>query len=217
MSLIAVADIAHPDLALVPTIREVTDVAIQVVPHSATDAETGMFFFLVESEDGTFEGFEAALDADHTVDEWLLVADSETSRIYRLCHTDSTKLLSPKTTEVGGLMREATSNIRGWTVSLQVPDREALSTLWEFCASEDISFELVSVYRQEEWAGGEGAPLTEAQRVALVTAFEAGYFEEPRATSLEELAEQLDISPTAVGGRLRRGMAELVEATLVED
>jgi predicted DNA binding protein len=50
-----------------------------------------------------------------------------------------------------------------------------------------------------------------------VTAYKEGYFEEPRTTSLEELGDILDISPTAVGGRLRRGMAALIETTLSEE
>ncbi|WP_458210176.1 helix-turn-helix domain-containing protein [Haladaptatus sp. NG-SE-30] len=217
MSLIVVADIAHPDLALIPTIRTVTDYSIQVVPHSATDPETGMFFFLVKNEEGVFESFEQALDDDHTVEKSLLVSNSGITRLYRLCHTDETKLISPKTIEVGGLMIEAESNRRNWAVKLQLPDRDALATLVDFCENECISFELARMYRQDELMVGQPMKLTKAQRTALVAAYEQGYFKEPRDTSLENLADQLEISPTAVGGRLRRGMDELIRAILIEE
>ncbi len=59
-----------------------------------------------------------------------------------------------------------------------------------------------------------GAGLTDAQYDALVTAYRSGYFEEPRALSLSELAEELGISPTAASGRLRRATKRLVETQL---
>lgn len=214
MNVIAEVDITHPDLALAPTIEAVPSADIQVIPQSGTDAETGMFFFLVEADEGVFDDFEAALDDDHTVEEWLLVSESKTGRIYRLCHAPGTKLLAPKTAEAGGLMLEAASCARGWSVRLQLPDRSALTELWEFCREEEITFELRQLYRQDDWGIDGATGLTDAQRVALATAYERGYFSEPRETSLEELAAELDISPTAVGGRIRRGTERLIEATI---
>ncbi|WP_435180307.1 helix-turn-helix domain-containing protein [Halorussus sp. AFM4] len=214
MSLIAIAHIAHPDLALMPTISRRRDVDIQVIPQSATDPETGMFFFLVEGAD---EEFERALDEDHTVRSWTRVSRSDSTRVYRIRHPEETKLLSPRTVEVGGLMLEANSDETGWTVRLQLPGREELSDIWEFCEAEDITFELQQMFRQEEWTSRKSTSLTDAQRDALVTAYREGYFEEPRDVSLEELAEVLDISPTAVGGRIRRGTAELVRTSLLEE
>ncbi|WP_338739727.1 helix-turn-helix domain-containing protein [Haloplanus salilacus] len=213
MSLIAVVEIDHPDLALTPTIRS-TDASVQVVSHTATDPETGMFFFLVETDD--FPAFEASLESDHTVEASLLVAEAATTRIYRLRHTSGTKLISPITTEMGGLMLEAEGTDTGWSVRMQLPDRETLGGLWEFCDREDIEFHIDHIYSLDD-VSVDGVGLTDAQRDALLAAYEAGYFEEPRGTSLEELAADLDISPTAVGGRIRRGTSRLVERTLVEE
>ncbi|GAB3678604.1 helix-turn-helix domain-containing protein [Halopiger thermotolerans] len=214
MSLIAILDVAHPDLALTPTIRECSDASIEVVPHSTTDPETGLFFFLVRNVDETFE---ATLERDHTVADWLLVDEFDSTRLYRLEHTEGTKLISPMVTELGGLLLKAESNDRGWTVRLHLPDREALAGLWERCEECDISFELHRMFQQDEWTSGVAPEVTDEQRDALVTAYEEGYFEEPRETSLEELADSLGISPTAVGGRIRRGTGKLVKTTLLEE
>ena len=216
MSLIAVIQLAHPELALTPTIRSCRDAEIQVIQQSGTDPETGKFFFFVEGADAELE---ATLDGDPTVSEWTRISgpgDGD-SCVYRMDHTESAKLITPRTTEIGGLTMESWSNGRGWNVRLQLPDREALSELWEFCEEEEISFELLRMFRQDEWTRGEPAKLTAAQRDALVTAHEAGYFEEPREASLSDVAESLEISPTAVGGRIRRGTAELVETVLLDD
>jgi predicted DNA binding protein len=213
MSLIAALEIDHPDLALTPSIRS-TDASVQVVSHTATDPETGMFFFLVETDD--FPAFEAALKRDHTVEASLLVAEAATTRIYRLRHAPDTKLISPITTEMGGLMLEAEDTDTGWSVRMQLPDREALGDLWEYCDREGIEFHIDHIYSLDD-VSIDGVGLTEAQRDALLAAYEAGYFEEPRGTSLQELASELDISPTAVGGRIRRGTSRLVERTLIEE
>lgn len=215
MSVVAVVDVCHEDLGLTPTVRSGSAEEIRVISHSTTDPETGMFFFLVRGADETFED---QLLSDPTVSEWTLVADSEETRVYRIRHPRQTKLLSPNVTELGGLMLEVKSNgDLGWTLRLQLPDRGALSDLWEFCEREGISFDLKQMFRQKGWVDGEPSGLTDAQRDALTTAYREGYFEEPRDASLVELADALDISPTAVGGRIRRGTAELVRATLVDE
>jgi predicted DNA binding protein len=213
MSLLAIVHIAHPDLALSPTIRENPNAVIRVMPQAATDPETGLFFFFVENDS---ESVESVFERDHTVAEWQTVADSESGSVYQLQHTPETILLSPKTFELGGLMREATSDATGWTVRLQFTDREALSELWEFCENEDISFELQRMFRHQPWDVSNLTALTDPQLNTLLTAYEEGYFNEPREISLEGLAEILDISPTAVGGRIRRGTAALIETTLAE-
>jgi predicted DNA binding protein len=214
MSLIAIVHIAHDDLALAPTIRACPDTAIRVMSQSVTDPKTGLFFFYVENGGAAVE---SAFDRDHTVVEWTQVSDAESGAVYRLQHPPETKLLSPKTVELGGLMLEAASDATGWTVRLQFPDRESLSRLWGYCDDEDISFDLRRLFRDQTWDGSDLRTLTDAQFEALTTAHEEGYFEEPREISLEELADMLDISPTAVGGRIRRGMAALIEATLADE
>lgn len=216
MTLIAVVEIEHPDLALGQTIRDVPEASIQVVPQSGTDPDTGMFFFMVEHPDDDFAAVEEAFDRDHTVGAWTRISDDETTHIYRLQHTSKTKLLTPQATKVGGLTLEAKSTTHGWRLRLQLPDREAISRLWDHCRDEGISFELAQMY-QQEGISFDGKPLTEPQRTTLLAAYERGYFDEPRGTSHEEIAEVLDISPTAVGGRIRRGTARLIEMVLADE
>lgn len=225
MGLIATAHITHPKLSLTSTIRA-TDASIQVVSHPGTDPETGMFFFLVELDDtgksidsddqaAAFSSFENALAEDATVEEFSRMSETERNAIYRISHPPETKLLTPETIRTGGMMTDAHSSENGWVVTLQLPDWESMSELGSFCEDEGIAFDLYRVYTQDEWELQGTTGLTQPQREALVAAYEAGYFEEPRETSQEQLADILDISPTATGGRLRRGMATLIETTLI--
>ncbi|WP_263654245.1 helix-turn-helix domain-containing protein [Halomicrobium urmianum] len=50
-----------------------------------------------------------------------------------------------------------------------------------------------------------------------MTAYHAGYFEVPRATTLADVADDLDISRNAASARLRRGHRNLLASTLVHD
>lgn len=214
MPLIADVRVSHPDLVFTPTMRTVSDVRIQAVADKATDPETRLYPFLVSTDD--FDAFEDALADDPTVEEWHRQATFEASRIYQVNYAHDIKLVSPKTTEVGGLMLEAVGTDGGWDVQLQLPERAALSDLYDYCERQDISLEVNQVYGEQEVTVDGPVGVTEAQQEALVTAFEVGYFKQPREASLDDLADRLDISSTAASGRLRRGMENLVEATLVD-
>ncbi|MWV40531.1 helix-turn-helix domain-containing protein [Natrialba sp. INN-245] len=58
--------------------------------------------------------------------------------------------------------------------------------------------------------------LTDRQYEALRTAYEMGYFEIPRTTSLRAVAGELDITAPSLSERLRRAQTHLVETTLSE-
>lgn len=216
MSLIAVVHVEHHKLALAPTIEAVPAVEIRVVTNCMTDPETEMFFFQVQHESGDFDEFEVALDRDETVSDPLVVSESETTRMYRFKHLSDTELLSPKITELGGLVIEATAAQAGWRLRMQLPNRGTIEELWEYCSENEISFELCQI-SDNNADSASATNVSEEQRTALIEAYRNGYFQEPRKTSQSDLAEQFDIGPTAIGGRLRRGTRQLVEDMLLDD
>jgi predicted DNA binding protein len=58
--------------------------------------------------------------------------------------------------------------------------------------------------------------LTQPQREALHLAYDRGYFETPRQTTLAELARELDITGQSLGARLNRGINTVLAQTLVD-
>jgi DNA-binding CsgD family transcriptional regulator len=58
------------------------------------------------------------------------------------------------------------------------------------------------------------ASLTERQQEILLTALELGYFETPRETNQEEIADALDVSTATVGEHLRRIQAKLIPSVV---
>jgi predicted DNA binding protein len=215
MSITVKIYVEHEHLALVPTLRSLGGVSIRVVAHGNTDPGSTVFPFVIEYDDR--DALEAALDADSTVAEYEAVDWTDGVGIYFIEHTPGTKLISRVVTEVSGFTIYAEMKNSGWVVRLLLPDRTGLNAIWEYAAENDITLEILEVYGRGT-AGTEGSyGLTEEQRDALTTAYEAGYFNEPRDTSLSEVAAEMGLSSTAMSGRLRRGMRNLIAATISDD
>lgn len=203
------------DLALAPTIRSVREAELGVVSDAGTDPRHDVYYFWVEAPD--FEAVEAALEADHTVADTAVIVETGDRRTYRVEYSDEATYLTPTVTDIGGLTLEARSRLNGWLLSLQLPGHDALYRLREVAREHGMRFDVLELQQRPESDYGDDFGLTESQREALVGAFAKGYYDEPRESSLEELASMLNITPSAVSGRLRRGSAQLIETILVED
>lgn len=207
--------VEHPEMALVPTIRSLPDATVGVVADAGTDPDHDVHYFWFEAAD--FDAVATALADDPTVAAFACIVEKPDRCIYRVEYSDGVKLVTPTITDVGGLTMESRSQSSGWMLEIQLPDHDALYDLNEYATREGIHLDVLKLDHAGTVSDGRDYGLTEAQREAVVAAFVHGYYDEPRETSLEELAEFLDISPTAVGGRLRRGSARLVESVLLDD
>jgi len=100
-----------------------------------------------------------------------------------------------------------------WRFEVRGESQEAIAEFREYCQENDIPIAITAVHAMLP-IQGEGYELTETQREALVLAYERGYFDTPRETSLEEIAEELGITQQSLSSRLRRGHRRLIKATL---
>ncbi|SFS10535.1 Predicted DNA binding protein, contains HTH domain [Halomicrobium zhouii] len=102
----------------------------------------------------------------------------------------------------------------GWDFEVRGEDRAAISEFRTLCQEHDIPIEITAVHALLP-VKGDGIELTDAQREALVLAYERGYFDSPRETTLDEMASELGISQQSLSSRLRRGHRRLIGGTLV--
>lgn len=113
----------------------------------------------------------------------------------------------------------ATGTADGWVVELR-GERAVLRRVEAFCREAAVEMTLRRVYEATalEVAERHDSPggLTRLQHETLLAALEAGYFEEPREVTLEELAGELGVSPRAISRRLRRGVANALRSSLLE-
>lgn len=207
--------VEHDKIALAPTIRSLPDANISVVSEAGTDPVHQVYFYRFEAVD--FEEIESVLDDDVTVADYTPIVETGNRRTYRIEYSDDTKLVTPIVSEVGGLTLSSERHANGWVLDLQLRDRDGLYELSESADEEGIHLEVLGIQETEGTYDREDFGLTESQREALLAGFVNGYYDDPRETSLVDLAELLDISPTALSGRLRRGSARLIEQVLIED
>ncbi len=212
MSITATVHIEHDRLALMPTVRRLEGVHVRVVAEGTTDPGTSVFPFLVEYDDR--EALERSLDADPTVAAYELIEWADDAGVYYIEHTDDTEFLSEAVTDASGFTVHTETENEGWLVRMLLPDRAALNAVWEHAIDRDIALDIIEIYGNERAGAASSFGLTEEQRTALKLAYEKGYFVEPREMSLDELADELGLSSTAMSGRLRRGMRNLIAATL---
>lgn len=214
MSVTATIYIAHERLALVPTLRRLDDIDIRVITQGTTAPGATNFPFLINYDNR--EELEARLAEDPTVGEYELVDWADGTGIYYIAHTSETLLISTVVTDVNGFLVDTETKGYGWLVRLLLPERAALSEIWEFARENDISLDIIEIYGNDDTAAVESYGLTDEQAAALRTAYEEGYFGEPREISLDEVATEMNLSSTAMSGRLRRGMRNLIAATIAD-
>lgn len=171
--------------------------------------------FVFAAHGTRFDEFEAALERDPTVARYE-VLQRGTDRAYYVVTYD-TEAVEKGTYHIAVehdiVFTDITLCDGEYTVQARVPDRESLKALRQYCRENTIPFRLRRIYR-EAGPAGAGSGLTDAQRQALRLAYERGYFDTPRETTLAELGEELGISRQALAERLRRGHRRLIEATV---
>ena len=222
MPVIAEVQFAHDAGALAHTLDTLPSVHVRVIRETSTAPRAGVYYLGFENE--PLDAIEAALERDPTVTAAESMADFEEYHVWAIEFSADTELLAPRVTNEGGLVLDARTAVqddgtRVWHERWMLPDREAIQRIWQHARDEGYAFDLLEFHSggQTETAYQGLDALTEEQRRTIAVAYEQGYFAEPRETSLQELGESLDLSASAVGGRLKRGMKALIGGTLVVD
>lgn len=214
MRFITELQLQHPQLVLTPTIERCPEMDIRL-EYQLISSEGG-YVLLFHVRGDQFEEFEAALAEDPTVSDVSAVITTEEYRVYRTRIVSVEYLVLATAVEMGLRLVEATSGDDGWYAILELPTFDLLQQFRKHCTDKGVAASIRKLYQIEDASIGDAFGLTASQRDAITTAYEAGYFNQPRDTSLQGVADQLGISSSAAGGRLRRGLRTLVEATLYD-
>jgi hypothetical protein len=221
MSIVTEVRFAHENGALADTLSRSPDLTVSVIQESSTNPERDLYFMRFDS--GGDDDIRETLDADSTITGVELMPGVEDQPVFGIEFAPETMLMAPRVTSQDGFVLDArsspnvTAELDGWRERWLLPHREALQTIWQWAHEAGFEIDVVTFHKRgradPEYEGPND--LTEEQREAMVAAYEQGYFAEPRETSLEELAESLGLSATAVSGRIRRGMKSTIETTLM--
>ena len=159
------------------------------------------------------EEVEATLEDDPTVDNVTLLGDFDDEWLFQMEWVGHVDLIVQMLTNSEATILDAVGHRDVWKLRVLYPRRSLFSKTHEFCDEHGLGFEVESIRELDgEPAGRYG--LTTEQYDVLATAAEMGYFEVPRSVTLQELAEEFDVSHQAVSERLRRATNALVHDTL---
>jgi hypothetical protein len=143
------------------------------------------------------------------LEDVLRVDEVEEGVVYRLSWETLPDLFQ-RIREFDGALLRASSHDGKWHLAIRFPDRVTMS---KFYVTYDDSTYPITIHRISASEPAVNAPegrLTPTQRKVLRRAWEGGYFDVPRRMPLTELADEFDISDTAVSQTLRRGTASLL-------
>lgn len=161
------------------------------------------------------ERIEEVLDAEPAVDSHSIVRADDDRWLYSVEFCDPFDVLSILVEEGGSVLNAKAIEGR-WTVRARFPDRSDAKRTYDRLRDADIEANVTRLSELSEKTASE-LGLTDEQYETLVAAVEHGYFEIPRESSMQDLADELDVSHQALSERLRRAYETLVTAELDVD
>lgn len=218
MGLIADFRVVSGDLPLVDVAAAVPEATLRVESMQGNPSGPPAFVVSVTGED--LDGVDAAFASATSVTDHSLVVADGTTRRYR-CHPTGGP---PDDLETLADNESVSDRVRvtaeGWAERRWFADRAAFDAYRSFCRENDLDFRLDRLLDVDRATGttdpdeGTSAPahsaMTDAQREALVTAHEMGYFDVPRNATLGDVADELGVAPPSLSERLRRAQSHLV-------
>lgn len=171
-------------------------------------------YFWIRSPD--VDAVKSALENSPFVEEVRVVDHVAEETLFRVDWADGVNGVLEAISNTEAVLIQETGHGDRWSFQLRFPESEALSTFYRGLVDKGISIDLESVHNPVDTTDQVQTQLTSEQQEALVLAFEKGYFAVPRETTLNDLAETLEISDSAVSQRIRRGLTRLLTSTCRE-
>jgi hypothetical protein len=231
MGLIADFRVRSEDLPLVDVAAAVPEATLRV--ESMQGNPSGPPAFVVSVTGAERGAVDAAFAGATSVRDHSLVVDDGATRRYRCRPAGG----PPDDIDTLAENESVSDRIRvtpeGWAERRWFADRAAFDAYRSFCRENDLTFRLDRLLDVDRATGATGtrersgsgnddettgsetsAPghraMTDAQREALVTAHEMGYFDVPRNATLADVADELGVAPPSLSERLRRAQSHLV-------
>lgn len=211
--LIATFSLPHDAVALEETFQELPGLEVEaerIVAHSRAWVMSGLW-----TANAEFESIDDVLASDPSVNEIIDDYEFADEKYYLLDWNDDVNERIDIYIDQRASILGAEADADNWQIRIRFFSQDQFDTFRHTLNKEGIAFELRDLTEP-------GAPrqtfggLTPDQRDALMVAWEYGYFEIPRQTTTREIAAEIGISHQALSERLRRGITNLIGATLTD-
>lgn len=210
MSVIATFTVSAADFILGTTISDSSEASIRldrVVPLDDS------FIPYLWASDESVAVIERHLRDEADIESFRIVDSRDGESLIRVEWAENVDGLLQAMASKGATILEGSGQENTWQLRVRFDDHDRLSAFYQHCADHGLDLHLEAIYNPGKHGSPQVEPrLSETQRETLELAYSEGYFDVPRRINLRELADQLDVSDSAVSQRLRRG----VEAVLVD-
>lgn len=211
MSVIVDFSIPAEDFILGKALQQTSGLSVELEKMIPTGDAAIPYFWVVG--EGT-ERFDEVLEHEPELSSFDVVDELDQRRLYRAEWDHSADTFIQAVFNSDAILQEAGGDADSWHFQLRFPDSEHLSSFHTDCRAQGIDLSIRSLYNPVEPTTVKSQDLTEAQRSLIERAYDEGYFDVPRRTTLAEMADELGISDQAVNERLRRGLSTLIGATI---
>lgn len=194
------------------TFDELPELTVQV--ERIADSHGSLPFPIVWFGGADPEDIERALADDPTVVSSSQITQTGDWLLYEIEWGVRMRIIKQVFLDEGMAIVDLSGQSSEWRIHLLLSDRGMLSTAAECCEEYNIDFDVEYIVCADQRSEQTG--LTEKQYRALERATELGYFDVPRSVTIEDLADEFEVSHQALSERLRRGHKKLIESTLNE-
>lgn len=212
MGLFAEFDLPASAFALEETLAAVPSAVIDIERVVASEEVLTPHFWVSNVSDMDFE---EATESDPSVRDLRRLDSFENATLYRAEWTENIESIVYAYMDVGAVILEAVGTEDIWNVHMRFDDHSQLTMFQTHCEDRGIPFQVKRLHEVTRPSPAHQFGVTEKQYDALVRAWEAGYFESPAETTLEEVAAELSISQQALSQRMRKGYGMLIANTLI--
>ncbi|MFP8951869.1 helix-turn-helix domain-containing protein [Natrialbaceae archaeon A-arb3/5] len=181
--------------------------------ESVVPTHRGLMPFVWNGDE--YDEIAAEIAADPAVERIDEVEQVDGGRLYRVAWSDSSDSIARAVRKSEATLIEAVGSNDRWTFEVRFREQERIEQFQDCVREYDIDLVLERLSTEFEVDPSMEYDLTDKQYETLVTAFESGFFENPRETTLDEVGTELGVSDAAAAGRLRRGMTNLLSQTLM--
>lgn len=165
--------------------------------------------------DADLDTFERRLDEFQVVEQLHRIAETDESVLYRVRWAPDVDGLVDAVAGTDAALLDANGTNEGWQLEIRFADDDAVSAFRSRCEERDVPIQLHRIAPLESRERSDRL-LTAKQRETLRRAYEWGYFDDPRGTTMGDLAESFGVSPRAVSQRMRRGFRRMIESDVLE-
>lgn len=166
-------------------------------------------------EGGDPEAVESSLRSHSQVKSVDALTTTETETLFEVHWTPAADGLTEALLNTDATVLDARGTAESWDFRLRFGAHEDLSAFNVALTRKGIPVTLRRIYHPPL---EEISPMSPVQRETLLTAYRQGYFQIPRRINQADLAEDLEISDSALSQRIRRAVSKLIEReVLAED